>query len=145
MIKTAEFEGPGWHVPIRILVEKKTTLTSRDGFGAEPSIYPVTIVQARYGGTYEGGLGSCTWLCFPVSPDELSAPSWQDWEGSDIECMYWWKQADRDGWPIGRGASPDAAYADLIRIACEAAGADPADFRETPTWNRDELRERNDT
>ena len=130
MTGKTEFEGPG--ETVSILIEKKTTVT-KDGFGAEPSIYPVTIVPARYNGTYEGGLGSAVWLCFPVYPHKLSEPLWRGWA-----------EADRDGWLIGKGSSPDEAYADLIRLACKAAGADRADFYESPTWNHKDLKGRNE-
>ena len=42
-----------------------------------PDIWPVTIVRARYGGSYEPG----EWLAFPLEPYELGAgqgAAWRD-------------------------------------------------------------------
>jgi hypothetical protein len=65
-------------------------------------LYPVTIVQTRYGGIYEGG----TWAAFRVHPEQLPADAF----GGDIVCVPWWADF---GKAVGVGATPDAALADL--------------------------------
>lgn len=65
--------------------------------------YPLTIISTRYGGTYEGG----KFVAFPC--EEWAIPD--DVQGGDVECMAWW---DRYAEGVGRGATPDAALADLI-------------------------------
>lgn len=65
----------------------------------------VTIVSARYGGTYEPG----EWLAFPVSPNNLP----RDWDGSDVAAATFYSITPR---PYGAGPTPDAAYDDLRRI-----------------------------
>jgi hypothetical protein len=103
----AVFPGPDGPVTIHV--------RSR---GRAPWIYPVTVVQARYGGTYSGG---GTWLAFPVHPEELGKGAWEDWAGSDIECADWWARQREEGWLVGRGATPDEAWTDLLKIAAEKA------------------------
>ena len=121
----------------KVFLEKKTVMTEQ-GFGTTPASYPVTICPARYQGTYEGA----SWLCFPVDPRMLARDKWRDWQGSDIECAEWWAEAEREGWPIGRGASPDLAYQDLIGRAAEKAGINLEEWSAEPTWDPDELRRR---
>lgn len=74
--------------------------------------WPVTILPARYSGSYEGG----RWLAFPCEynsvPDEVY--------GSDVECSIWWRTAEAASM-VGRGEAPDAALADLLRLAAEGA------------------------
>lgn len=70
-----------------------------------PDIYPVTIVRARYGGSYEPG----RWLAFPLHaccmPD--------DWDATDVVCAEFWDSYDE---PVGASdRSPDQALADLAR------------------------------
>jgi len=123
--------------PLTAYLRKKTIMTEQ-GFGTVPSTYPVTICPARYGGTYEGG----AWICFPVDAEVLGKDRWQDWQGSDIECAEWWAQAQLEGWPIGLGASPDAAYRNLIERAAEKGGINLEEWNAEPTWEREELRRR---
>jgi hypothetical protein len=120
-----------------IRVESDTFIT-REGFGEQARTYPVTIVQARYNGSYEGA----AWLCFPLHPHRLGDERWRDWSGGDIECFEFWRTAINDDWPIGRGASPGAAYDDLIAWACRRAGAERSSMEAEPTWDREVLRER---
>lgn len=124
---------------LSIHLEKKITMT-RAGFGSEPSIYPVTIVHARYNGTYEGGLGAASWLCFPVAPHKLQSSPWDGWDDSDVECAQWWDSAE--GWPIGKGNSPGEAYYQLIKRVAEDAGVQVMELMESPTWDRGELARR---
>ena len=65
-------------------------------------LYPVTIIQTRYGGTYEGG----AWAAFPIHLERVP----DDAVGNDVVCVTWW--ADH-GNTVGVGATPDAALADL--------------------------------
>lgn len=122
---------------LKIFIEKKRFLTN-EGFGMTPASYPVTICPARYGGTYEGA----SWICFPVHAELLAKGQWRDWQGDDIECAEWWAQAQREGWPIGLGSSPDLAYGNLIARAASKAGISLADWVAEPTWDTEELRRR---
>jgi hypothetical protein len=76
----------------------------QDDLGAPPHYYPVTVVTARYGGTYEPG----RWLAFPLDPSRIPPA----FAGEDVECMSFWSDYDE---PVGGGDSPDDAYADLHR------------------------------
>lgn len=73
----------------------------------------MTIVEARYGGTYEPG----AWLAFPVAPQNLP----REWDGSDIAASTFYSITPR---PYGAGSSPDEAYADLLSVVQEL-GLDP--------------------
>ena len=116
----------------------RETIVSKGGVGAKLSIYPATIVQARYGGSYEGA----PWLGFPlqvhelVHRDEHSPPRFyqyfRGWDGGEIECERFWR-LDRDqDYLIGRGDSPTAAYDDLIDRACARLGVDRAALTDEP-------------
>lgn len=65
----------------------------------------VSIYEARYGGAYEGAL----WYAVRMPIEWLD-----DDQNGDAECMEWF--LDYREAPIGRGATPDAALADLNRI-----------------------------
>lgn len=65
------------------------------------NLYPVTIIRARYGGTYEGA----EWLAFHENADAIA-----DAEGDDITCRIFFSYYVR---PIGRGDTPETALADL--------------------------------
>jgi hypothetical protein len=67
---------------------------------------PVTIVMARYGGTFEGG----QWLAFPISPEDLVD---SDYAADDISCMLFFESCEERQLPIGRGSTPNEARADL--------------------------------
>jgi len=119
----------------KILVRART-IWQKAQFGSAPHVYPVTIVQSRYSGSYEGA----DWLCFPCYPGALTGDldaaglhparraylnpgHYGDWDGSDIECMLFWEKARAEGWLIGYGDTPTAAYSDLV-AKCLAAAAD---------------------
>lgn len=70
----------------------------------EEEPWPVTIVMARYGGTYEVG----RWLAFRSHPDQLPG----DWDAGDVLCARFWSDPQRQA-EIGGGATPQDAYADL--------------------------------
>lgn len=68
--------------------------------------YPLTVMQARYGGSYEGG----DWLAFNCYPDVID----KDSHGDDISCSGFWGFGQ--GQPmVGRGATPNKAIFDLIK------------------------------
>lgn len=64
--------------------------------------YPTTIVADRYDGCYS----HARWLAFPLYicdvPEEIS--------DEDIPCMCFWDDYDE---PVGKGATPEDALADL--------------------------------
>jgi hypothetical protein len=85
--------------------------------GAGDGPYPCTIVQTRYRGEYEGG----RWAAFngsilDIHPDSFSTV--------DAACRRWWMEHWED--PIGRGATPDLALADLNRRLKARADAEAA-------------------
>jgi hypothetical protein len=69
-------------------------------------LFPVTIVMARYRGTYEGD----RWLAFPIGAEDLSD---SDYAAEDIECMLFFEEGEDRKLAIGRGETPDKAMADL--------------------------------
>jgi hypothetical protein len=69
-------------------------------------LFPVTIVMARYRGTFEGG----QWLAFPIAPEDLAD---SDYAADDISCMIFFESYEVRKLPIGRGSTPDEARADL--------------------------------
>lgn len=72
----------------------------------EVSIYPVTVVAARYGGVYEPG----RWLAFPYDAPDLP----RAWDGDDLDCRAFWEGCTE---PVGAGSSPNDAYLDLVSKA----------------------------
>lgn len=112
--------GPDPDEDLELILELETVFDG--GFGKLPSMYPVTIAQARYQGTYEGG----TWLAFPVRPWNLNAEgsAWAGWNGSDLTCMTWHEEARKRGVPVGRSGTPDGAYQELLRQVAAAADVD---------------------
>jgi hypothetical protein len=106
----------------------RETVFTAEGSGARPSIYPATIVQARYNGSYE----RAPWLCFPVRAQQLAVPPWRDWHGSETECERFWQKTRDRGWLIGLGGNPTAAYDNLIDQACSRVGLDRATLTEEP-------------
>ena len=67
-------------------------------------VYPITIIRARYAGTYEGN----PWLAFHAYVVPIGATD------SDIECMEWWDK-HRDDPDVAGGITPCAALAELER------------------------------
>lgn len=68
----------------------------------EKTPYPLTVVMARYGGVYEGGV----FLAFNYHPEALPT----GWDGDDVTCHAFWLDFDK---PVGRGQSPNQAVLDL--------------------------------
>lgn len=128
-----EPQPDSWRVPTltcegNVLLYREVILT-KEGVGARLSVYPATIVQARYNGTYEGA----PWLCFPLQVPYLIEPAWRDWDDADeIRCQYFWKAVPLQNRLIGRGHSPTAAYDDLIDQACARVGVDRAALTQRP-------------
>ena len=71
-------------------------------------IYPITIVQDRYGGTYSGA----AFLCFGCEYYEIP----QEVNGDDIEAMTFWDNTNlrtcHADLRIGKGNTPDDALRD---------------------------------
>lgn len=67
-------------------------------------MYPVTIVEDRYTGTYSGGKWTAWNRDFDAMPMEIV--------DSDVECREFWYKCTEI---VGRGETPAEAYADLIR------------------------------
>ena len=76
--------------------------------------YPVTIISDRYHGCYSGA----EWLAFPLERDEVP----EEVCGEDMEEMTFWD--DYTGL-VGKGATPDAAYADLVEKVAEISNYGP--------------------
>ena len=69
-------------------------------------IYPCTIVQDRYGGTYS----RAAWLAFNVDPEYVP----EEVGGGDSEEMEFWDGIEeKDEWIIGKGNTPNEAVLDL--------------------------------
>lgn len=73
---------------------------------SESSLYPVEIVQTRYGGTYEVGF----WAAFPAGTYNRESDAF----GNDVAAANWWLE-NRS--LVGVGASPNDAVADLFMKA----------------------------
>lgn len=73
--------------------------------------YPLTIIADRYSGSYSGA----AWTAWNKYPDDLPVGP----ENSDIGCHDFWADYKH---PVGKGATPDAALADLIRQLDAAKG-----------------------
>lgn len=73
---------------------------------APPSMFPIIIVQSRYGGTYEGG----EW--FALSNAEEPTETLLEALGEDAECAGWF--AD-NAHRIGVGDNPNDAYINLLQ------------------------------
>ena len=68
-----------------------------------PPLHPVTVLESRYGGTYEPG----AWLAFPCSLDDLP----EGWDEQDVPCMRFWAE---NPCAAGGGDTPAEAYAALM-------------------------------
>lgn len=67
-------------------------------------IYPLTIINDRYTGTYSGGIFTAWNMDYyeiPTDPDE-----------DDVTCMLFWAKTDII---VGRGETPQEAVDDLKR------------------------------
>ena len=71
---------------------------------ANNSIYPLTIIYDRYGGSYSGG----TYVAFNLEAHKVPAEVF----GDDCTAMRFWKHFKG---VVGRGGSPDSAIKDLLK------------------------------
>ena len=69
-------------------------------------IYPLTIVEDRYGGCYSKG----HYLAFNLEPWEVP----EDVNGSDVDCICFWDE-DAKEYAIGKGNTAQEAIDDLAR------------------------------
>lgn len=69
--------------------------------------WPLTIVSTRYSGAYEGG----DFVSFPMEAGLLDTTNWT---AGDSPCSNFWAWVDEEKLPVGRGATPQAAYADML-------------------------------
>lgn len=67
-------------------------------------IYPLTIINDRYTGTYSGGIFTAWNMDYYKIPTEPA-------EG-DVICMWFWETTKI---PVGRGKTPREAVEDLKR------------------------------
>lgn len=75
------------------------------------TIWPVTIVKARYQGSYEGGL----WLAFDCQYWQVPEAVY----GDDISCSTFFDEYNKSNrkknpLKIGRGETPEEALKDLV-------------------------------
>ena len=68
------------------------------------SLYPVTIIQDRYSGTYSGGV----WTAFNLHKEQIP-----DAIDDDVSCRNFWTLAENFHLAIGKGNTPDEALHDL--------------------------------
>jgi hypothetical protein len=121
---------PGTHRHISL---SNRLYITEDGFGNRPAILQATITRTRYSGSYEGG----EWACFPAYPGDFASERggmWAGWDGSDNECQEFWFRVNHEGWPVGRGDSPQAAYEDLVDRVCVMAGVTREELTSPPAW-----------
>jgi len=77
--------------------------------------YPVVILKDRYGGVYSHG----AWTAWPLYLEHMPRGP----EDGDAECDYFWHTPQ--DYPIGKGATPDEALADLVAQVERAAASKP--------------------
>ncbi len=70
----------------------------------QDSIYPLTIVQDRYTGSYSAGL----FTAWNLEPQEVP----EEIYGDDTTCMSFWQN---NILLVGKGATPDDSVEDLIK------------------------------
>lgn len=99
-LRTAKTEAKEDKIPFDRAVAMNECLDK-----ALSNLYPITVVSSRYGGCYEGG----SYLAFNLEADSLP----EDYNGDDTDCSFFFGEAERKSWPIGRGSDPTTAVADL--------------------------------
>ena len=88
-----------YHAPPR----QSQQLPEQEQTPHESALYPITIVQDRYGGCYSGG----AYTAWNSEPWEV--PS--DISGGDLSCGIFWGE---NKLICGKGGTPDEAERDLI-------------------------------
>lgn len=68
--------------------------------------YPLTVMAARYGGSYEGH----SWVAFNCYPHMIPTAAY----GDDVSCGGFWGYREDMQPKVGRGATPNQAIFDLI-------------------------------
>ena len=71
-------------------------------------VYPLTIINDRYGGLYSGA----HYLAFNLEPWDV--PRGISW-GGDVDCAEFWGEESVQ-YIIGKGDTPEEALNDLIRL-----------------------------
>lgn len=97
-------------------------------------LYPIMVVQSRYGGTYEGG----EWHAISNAD---AAWSWSDayaeyMFGGDEEAIEFWYSDEAK--VVGRGGTPNAAVLDLVERHTGVRQWDYDDEPSTPEGSREE-------
>lgn len=105
-----EWLGGDWYKSVIDTTNKVASIINNTNIHNEeiPIIYPLTIVNDRYGGTYSGGEYTA-WRCYPWSvPDEIL--------GDDGECADFFRGANgKYNIIYGRGNTPGEAVSDLAK------------------------------
>jgi len=70
----------------------------------EHIIYPITVVQDRYGGCYSGA----GWIAWNLESESVP----HDPQSDDVSCANFWYENTET---VGKGNSPDEAVIDLAR------------------------------
>lgn len=84
---------------------------------ADYSLYPIAVIEDRYGGTYSGG----AWLAVANADENLPGILSGDGpHGGDGEAMVFWSAPP---WWIAAGSDPNAAVAALKAARIEARAA----------------------
>jgi hypothetical protein len=88
---------------------------------ARLDIYPITVIQDRYGGTYSEAL----WTAFNSEPQNVPTGPFQD----DVTCMNFWEDYDEGKLNIiiGKGRTADQAAKDLEEKVLIAKDKDEAE------------------
>lgn len=70
-------------------------------------LYPLTIIRDRYTGVYSGASFTAWNLDYDEIPYEVS--------GDDISCHQFWSGLDTAIYVVGKGATVEEAYCDLLQ------------------------------
>lgn len=70
-------------------------------------LYPLTIIRDRYTGVYSGASFTAWNLDYDEIPYEVS--------GDDISCYQFWSGLDTAIYVVGKGATVEEAYCDLLQ------------------------------
>ena len=117
-------EGEGRRHGMRVDVSREAAigevLEESADIARNRTVYPVTIIATRYGGTYEGG----RYAAFNMDEDDIPGEA----TAGDHECETWWRDV-APGLPVGVGATPDAALVALSDRLAEKSPVVPQDGR----------------
>jgi hypothetical protein len=117
-------EGEGRRHGMRVDVSREAAigevLEKSADIARNRTVYPVTIIATRYGGTYEGG----RYAAFNMDEDDIPGEA----TAGDHECKTWWRDV-APGLPVGVGATPDAALVALSDRLAQKSPVVPQDGR----------------